>query len=166
MGKGMKLAAMAALVTGLAAVTTPVQANPKPTEKHCVIVVGKAPKGKMSPIEAKACGDSRSAAMKALGTKAAARTLLMDWFEHANNQPNSATSVYGSAGNCDSDGYRLRAEGFWANRISGFASYSNCNVVTGYDLANVSGDRATWGWNTPWVGSFMNDRIESFWIRA
>ena len=103
-------------------------------------------------------------------------TLLMEWFENADNSPPSLTRIVADAGPCDLDGYRLRTDGGWINwdnMISGFNAYNDCEVATGYDLRNLSGDRDTWSQNdpcscllVPWLGSFMNDRIESFWIRA
>ncbi|GGU65405.1 hypothetical protein [Streptomyces lavendofoliae] len=141
-----------------------------PAEQYCVIVVGKAVKGELSPVRSKTCGSSPVS--KSLVKASANTVLLMEWFEHANNSPSSLTRVHGEAGDCDADGYRLRATGFWANRISGFNAYSKCNVATGYDLVNLSGDRQTWRMDKPckcllqgWVGAYMNDRIESFWIR-
>lgn len=157
---------LAAVAVAWAASAAPAQAAPQP-KRRCVIVVGKAGRAEMSPVLSKTCGRGRNTPAQ---TRAAAgRTLLMEWFEHAHNKPSSLTRVYGKAGPCDRDGYRLRAEGFWANRISGFNTWNSCNVATGYDLPNISGDRqtwsATWGISVPWVGNRMNDRIESFWIR-
>lgn len=135
--------------------------------RNCVIVVGKAPAGRASPVLAKACGRARNAA--ALRNAAVHATLLMEWFEHARNKPSSLTRVYGDSGPCDRDGYRVRADGFWANRISGFTTWNGCNIATAYNLANASGERRTWTahWNISarWVGTRMNDRIEAFWLR-
>ncbi|WP_228979934.1 hypothetical protein [Streptomyces sp. DH12] len=163
------VAAAVALPGGSAAAAAG-SAAPPPADRYSVTVVGKAPDGGMSPVRSTTCSDdprSRTLARAAAGT-----VLLMEWFEHAHNKPSSLTRVHGEAGDCDGDGYRLRATGFWANRISGFNAYSKCNVATGYDLVNLSGDRQTWRMDKPckcllqgWVGSYMNDRIESFWIR-
>ncbi|WP_394828401.1 hypothetical protein [Pendulispora albinea] len=137
--------------------------------KICTVLIGKAAPGEQSPILSKSCNTDTDATL--LSATGKPPVLLMEWFEHANNNPPSLTRIV-AADECDADGYRLRATGFWANRISGFNSYNECNVVTGYDLVNLSGDRQTWSDHkpcacvlVPWVGSFMNDRIESFWIR-
>jgi hypothetical protein len=137
----------------------------------CAIVIGKAAPGKMSPVRDRICGTKASVSK---ATKS--ETLLMEWFENADNSPPSLTRITGTSGPCDRDGYRLRTDGGWINwdnEISGFNAYNDCEVATGYDLRNLSGDRQTWSENdpcscllVPWVGGFMNDRIESFWIRA
>ncbi|KUH37985.1 MULTISPECIES: hypothetical protein [Streptomyces] len=164
------ITATAAVALPGSAATADGRAVPPPADRYCVMVVDKAPDGGMSPVRSTTC--SADPASKSLTRAAANTVLLMEWFEHANNKPSSLTRVHGEAGDCDGDGYRLRATGFWANRISGFNAYSKCNVATGYDLVNLSGDRETWRMDKPckcllqgWVGAYMNDRVESFWIR-
>lgn len=165
-------AAVAVAWSGIA--TTAEAAAPK-ADRYCVIVVGKAPKGKLSPVRSRDCSATRSA--RPLKAAAAGETLLIEWYDHVNNRPSSFTRVYGESGPCDRDGYRLRAWappiGYWGNKISGFNTWNSCSVVTGYDLVNISGDRQTWDGrrnpcvcvDVPWVGHRMNDRIESFWLR-
>jgi hypothetical protein len=139
--------------------------------QYCTIVVGKAPRGELSPTLSRTCSTDPAASLADIGMQA---TLLMEWNEHAyNNPPTTVGRVYGDYGPCDPDGYRIRAEGFWANRISAFNTWNSCSVATGYDLYNLSGDRQTWDGtanacecvDVDWVGGYMNDRIESFWIR-
>ncbi|MEV4220206.1 MULTISPECIES: hypothetical protein [unclassified Nonomuraea] len=157
-----------------AALATPTPADTGKAGKtqYCNIVVGKAPKGELSPILSRSCGTDPEAARTDVSIQA--RTLLMEWNEHAfNDPPTTVGRIYGDYGPCDSDGYRVRAEGFWANRISGFVTWNRCSVATGYDLVNVSGDQQTWNGtanacecvDVGFVGYYMNDRIESFWIR-
>jgi hypothetical protein len=130
--------------------------------RNCVMVIDKVRRGEeTSRVRSKECGPHASAPAETV--------LLMEWYEHISNSPSSFTRVYGDYGACDADGYRLRATGFWDNRISGFNTWNGCNTVTAYDLYNLSGDRgyweSRWGMSVDWVGSFMNDRISSFWIR-
>lgn len=136
--------------------------------RYCVIVVGKAPKGEMSPVRSTTCDNDRDA--PALKKAAASQTLLMTWFSDI-YESGEFTYVYGDYGGCDSEGYKVSTSWYWGNRISSFLSDNYCNVATGYDY-KISGDNQTWSEHQPcacltvdWVGSFMNDRIESFWIR-
>jgi hypothetical protein len=162
------LAALSAVAAIPAAAGAAAPASEQPA---CAIVIGKAAPGKLSPVRDRVCG-TKASVSKAVK----ADTLLMEWFENADNSPSSLTRILGDAGPCDLDGYRLRTDGGWLdwdNMISGFNAYNDCEVATGYDLRNLSGDRGTWSENdpcscllVPWVGSYMNDRIESFWIRA
>jgi len=141
------------------------------TGKNCVIVVSKAARGELSRVLSKTCSTDPNAA--SLSSAAGTKVLLMEWLENANNDPPGLTRVYGYDGECDADGYRLRVGFPWFIMISGFVAYSRCNVVTAYSQQNISGDRQTWsGKGLPcecvsarWVGPYMNDRIQSWWIR-
>ncbi|MGW4640637.1 hypothetical protein ACWEN6_19030 [Sphaerisporangium sp. NPDC004334] len=142
--------------------------------RHCVVVVGKAPPGQVSPVRSSSCAADEATARRQAGASDSS-VLLMEWFWNANNQPPDLTRVLGDYGECDSAGYRIIVKDDWANNISGFNSYSHCNVVTGFNWPSTldwSGDEQTWSLHAPcgcvlqgWVGSFMNDRIEAFWIR-
>ncbi|MEU7863216.1 hypothetical protein [Nonomuraea sp. NPDC049141] len=169
------LATAALLLTALATPTQAIsslKAAAAPA-KHCVIVVGKAPPGQPSPIRSSACSADYATAQREAG--ATATVLLMEWFWNANNSPPNLTHIHGDYGDCDSAGYRIIVKDDWANNISGFNSYSHCNVVTGFNWPSTvdwSGDEQTWSNYSVcscllqgWVGSFMNDRIEAFWIR-
>ncbi|MGP3933592.1 hypothetical protein [Nonomuraea sp. KM88] len=167
------LSALAAAVLLLAASAAPAAATaetPAPSGQYCVMVIGKAPPGKASPVRSHECADDYATASRKAG--ASDTVLLMEWFWNANNSPSNLTRIHGDYGNCDADGYHINILDHWANNISGFNSYSRCNVVTGYNFTLWEGDRQTWSMNKPcqcllqgWVGSYMNDRIESFWIR-
>ncbi|MEV0597021.1 hypothetical protein [Nonomuraea cavernae] len=172
------LSMLAAAVLLLSALAAPAQSASSPgvvasPAQHCVIVLGKAPPGQPSPVRSSSCADDYATAQREAG--AASSVLLMEWFWNANNQPPKLTRVLGDYGYCDSAGYRIIVKDDWANNISGFNSYSNCNVVTGFNWPSTvdwSGDEQTWSLQAPcgcvlqgWVGSFMNDRIEAFWIR-
>ncbi|RZS43046.1 hypothetical protein EV193_10222 [Herbihabitans rhizosphaerae] len=137
---------------------------------YCVVVVGKAPADQTSPILSRTCSDDMSVATRQAGI--AGETLLMEWFWNANNNPPKLTRIHGNYGGCDAVGYRINIYDDWANNVSGFNSLNGCNVVTGYDLALAQGDNQTWSAYKAcncllqgWVGSKMNDRIESFRIR-
>jgi hypothetical protein len=175
MRKHILISCLAITVVSIGAVTPAQAASPQP-QRTCVIVVGKAPMGNHSPVRSKTCSTDPDA--RSLKAAAARTVLLMEWLENANNRPPSLTRIHGDDGDCDSAGYRMRVRKtghptFWDNRISGFNSYSWCNVVTGYDLITFKGDRETWNGTSNlcgcvlvgWVGHRMNDRISSFWIR-
>lgn len=177
--KHAKLVASALAVTAVAALTAVAPAgadtgkNPARGGRYCAIEVDKAPEGEFSPIRSQTCSDDPNAA--ALTRIAASETLLMEWFWNAWNDPPYLTRVYGSYGGCDRSGYKIRPNVHWYNEISGFDSWNGCNVVTAYDHYNFTGDQQTWarGYvcecipsrDTGWIGPYMNDRIESFWIR-
>ncbi|POM24809.1 hypothetical protein BTM25_34470 [Actinomadura rubteroloni] len=155
----------AAVVAGIG-LAAPAQAAPQKGQ-HCVTVIGKAAKGKMSPVVSKTCADGKDA--PSLKAAAASSTLLMVAYENTVGNGGAQMEIRGNAGPCDIDGYRYRFTGYMANRTSAFQTYSYCNLVTGYDLINYSGDRMTWRNGLPtmyvdYVGA-MNDRIESLWIR-
>jgi hypothetical protein len=166
----LSLTAAVAVIAGgalpAAAAAHPGQASPGP--RVCTTVVGKAPTGAFSPVRSTTCVDDGSAPV------VASSTLLMEWWQNANNRPTATINrIYGDAGPCDGDGYRVRVEWPWSFLLSGFNTWNSCSIATGYDLPNLSGDRQTWnGSANPcvcvsvgYVGDFMNDRIESFWIR-
>ncbi|POM24264.1 hypothetical protein BTM25_28920 [Actinomadura rubteroloni] len=143
--------------------------------RYCVMVVGKAAPGKASPVLSHKCADDMATATRRAGMteSAASDTLLMEWFWNANNNPPKLTRVLGKYGPCDAQGYVINVYDDWTNQISGFNSYNDCNHVAGYDLSLQQGDYDIWEQHNPcgctlqgWVGSFMNDRIESFRIRA
>jgi hypothetical protein len=165
-------AAIAIVWAGM--VTSAQAASPQP-QRTCAVVVGKAAKGKPSPVQSTTCSTNRNA--RSLKAVAAAKTLLMEWTVNANNNPpEGLTRIYANEGPCDRSGYKLHVGLIrygWDGVISGFNTWNNCNVATGYDGYNTNGDRRTWdGTRNPCVcvsvglvGHFMNDRISSFWIR-
>ncbi|MCK2215349.1 hypothetical protein MF672_016365 [Actinomadura sp. ATCC 31491] len=173
------LTAMAAALLALAglapaqAVASASEAASAQAPSYCVIVVGKAPPGEPSPIRSRACGNDYATVQRQAGAQQT--VLLMEWFWNANNQPPLLTRIHGDYGDCDSAGYRIIVKDDWANNISGFNAESHCNVVTGFNWPSTvdwSGDEQTWAnysvcacLSQGWVGSFMNDRIEAFWIR-
>lgn len=164
------VAVLAAVFATCLGIVAPAPAEPT-TGTDCVIILGRAAPGQVASIRSQAC--QREDNFPAVATAAQRKVLLMEWFENANNRPPSLTRVYGEDGQCDGDGYRIRVHGGWDGIISGFNSYNNCNIATGYDTYNISGDRQTWELHKPcncllvdWVGDYMNDRISSFWIRS
>jgi hypothetical protein len=162
------LAAVAMILTYPAEATAAGARTDRDATRYCVIVVGKAPKGEISPVRSTNCDIDRDA--PTLKRAAAGQTLLMTWFSDI-YQSGEFTYVYGDYGGCDAEGYKVSTSWYWGNRISSFLSDNYCNVATGYDY-KIAGDHQTWSEHQPcacltvdWVGSFMNDRIESFWIR-
>ncbi|WP_143254716.1 hypothetical protein [Amycolatopsis azurea] len=137
----------------------------------CVTVVGEAPADGADPAESTTCG--ASVGDPAIQTAVAGKTLLMEWFYHANNNPSDLYRYYGTAGPCDTSGYKIKVTGQWDNNISGFNTWNDCNEVLGYDAPNFAGAHGYWdGTKNPcvcvvahWVGPDWNDRISSFHIR-
>jgi len=146
----------------------PAQAGPPPASA-CTVVVGKAPEGEMSPVRSRICDtDPASPRLR----PAAEDTLLMELNDNVDNNPPSVTRIYGEGGPCDFIGYSFAITGYWANRVSAFNTWNDCNFVTAYDLPDLTGDRERWSGETnpcvcvsvDWVGPFINDRIEAFQI--
>lgn len=137
------IAAMAITVSALVAAvlagpaTAAVAVAPE-SGPWCVMVVGKsASADQPSPVEFQYCSttlreDARSslrsaAAPTSLGTRAIASSdLLMTWFRDA-NYGSPLTDIYGSAGTCDSAGYRLAPNYYWQTNLSSAAGYGQCN---------------------------------------
>lgn len=163
-------AAFAGVVAAAPIASAGADTNGKAADEYCVVVIGKAAKGAMSPVRSETCSTDPNA--KSLTKAASGEVLLMEWFWNADNRPSKLTRIHGDDGPCDSAGYRMNVLYGWTNQISGFNSYSSCNVATGYDDYLTSGAHQTWSMHKPcncllqgWVGSYMNDRINSFWIR-
>ncbi|WP_055714895.1 hypothetical protein [Streptomyces torulosus] len=107
--------------------------------KHCVVVVDKAPSdGGVSPELYRNCADTAAKARALLASpqakaqtngKAVQATELMTWYSDDQLRGNS-TIVYGSAGTCDSVGYRLSPDLYWATNISSATGYGRCTVAT------------------------------------
>jgi hypothetical protein len=174
MGKSVltTLAATAVFAGVIVTAPTPAAAGeePRKADEYCVVVLGKSENGGMSPVRSHTC--SKDPADKSLTKAAAGEVLLMEWFWNANNNPPKLTRIHGDSGPCDSAGYKINVLYGWTNQISGFNTFSNCNVATGYDDYFANGERQTWSNYSGcgcllqgWVGSYMNDRINSFWIR-
>ena len=129
--------------------------DPGSAGRYCDIVVEKvAPESAASRVTSKVCGDA-----PAIGARK--DVLLMEWFEHANNNPPSLTRIHGGA-DCDASGYRIPISGFWDNRVSGFITYSLCDFIIAYDGLYEGDAQQYTDRRQPFVGSKMNDRISSF----
>jgi hypothetical protein len=109
-----------------------------------------------------------------LQAAAASSTLLLEGYINANNQPADwIYRLYGNAGPCDASAYRYTVDPGWENTLSGFHGENDCNIVTAYAGFHEDGDRQTWNGAANacgcvivgWVGPFMNDRLNSFWLR-
>lgn len=134
-------------------------ADTRPTDKYCTIVVEPVKTGeKFSRVKSRTCSDDRATAAAARNS---ARTPLMSWYEHA-NYGGGSTMVFGDYGPCDLSGYKLDT-GLWSRSISSFRTYSSCNFQSAY---RYDGDCCAtyWGYDTPYVGDWANDRIGSFQI--
>ncbi|WP_433159468.1 hypothetical protein [Kribbella sp. CA-247076] len=170
----LAMLAAALFITGIStgAATAAVEHEAKPDGRFCVVEIGKAVDGGLSPVKSQTCSnDPDSSAFKAAG---APDVLLMGWFWNAYNSPPDITRIIVSAedGPCDASGYRIRPSWLWNNEISGFYTYSNCHEVTIFDGSNWDGDYQYWlddkgdGPNVGYVGARMNDRTSSLWIRS
>lgn len=130
--------AVTTLLLGLVGVTGAAAATPA---HDCVVVVGKAANPtQLSPVLFQYCSSiSESDAMahltspqvkSQLGSNAVnSSDLLMTWFVDADFM-NTSTNIFGSAGPCDSAGYRIAPDPFWANNLSSAAGTSQCNEAT------------------------------------
>jgi hypothetical protein len=129
---------------------------------YCAILVGKAPAGKESPVLAQVCSDTSAAQAESMMLAKAgvpASTLLMTMFENVDYNSfalpgpgNARKDVFGSAGPCDSAGYRLGVDIWWSVRVSSILGANNCNVARVYNQALNDADdfgmrlfeRGTW----------------------
>jgi hypothetical protein len=72
------------------------------------------------------------------GTRIAAiastSTVLMTWYQYEYYGGNH-TLIYGSAGTCDTAGYRVPANSYWDGNIRSIKGAGNCNYVTMYRTA-------------------------------
>lgn len=142
----MSTAALACLTSatvsgGSAAASVDASADPAISAEHCVMVVGKAATANaISPVLFSYCAGSQeeasahlfSPAVRAkLGAKAVMPDdLLMTWFEHADYDADGlSTNIYGSAGTCDSAGYRIEPNFLWKRILSSAAGFAQCNAA-------------------------------------
>ncbi|MGJ5830075.1 hypothetical protein [Streptomyces ossamyceticus] len=139
------LISAAAAVVGVLTAAAPAGAAAGSTQastaqgKHCVVLVGKAPSdGGVSPELYRNCADTAAKARALLTSpqakaqtngKAVQATELMTWYSNDQLWGNS-TVVYGSAGTCDSVGYRLSPDLYWATNISSATGHGRCTVAT------------------------------------
>ncbi|MET9442853.1 hypothetical protein [Streptomyces sp. NPDC006610] len=159
----------AAAVVGMLTAAAPAGASDissqasKAEGKHCVVVVGKAAKGGVSPELYRGCADTAAEAraqlktpkvQERIGTKAS--TALMTWYAHA-GYGTPATTVYGSYGTCDASGYRLHPDSYWSYNISSAVGHGNCTVATFHNRARNYA--ATWRLPVSNLGSVLNDNV-------
>ena len=129
-------------------------------DAHCIVVIDKVRPGETSSrVVRSACGEQVPATT-------AAEVPLITYYEHLNFAGRSKT-VYGSAGPCDADGYRIGNVGdlwclFWNVNITSFRYGSGCYYVNAYDHVNLNGTCWHYNGNTGYVGASANDTISSF----
>lgn len=58
----------------------------------------------------------------------ASSDLLMTWFEHIDYGGNR-TNIYGSAGPCDTAGYRIVPDFYWQTHLTSAAGFAFCNTA-------------------------------------
>ncbi|WP_157420316.1 hypothetical protein [Actinomadura kijaniata] len=139
-------------------------------DRYCAVLVGKATGGKPSPVLARACDGTSAANARAKMLQASkdgpqatalAATLLMTWYANTDYRV-PATSVYGSAGPCDSAGYRLRPDSYWSRNLSSARGSGSCNTAR---FANIAGTYSrTFALPVPYLGSALNDNVGTIWV--
>lgn len=82
--------------------------------------------------------------------------LLMTWWADINFGGNH-TAIYGSAGPCDSAGYRITPNSYWQTHISSISGAGQCNEV---DLTTRSLNYADdFALSVGYIGSTLNDNV-------
>lgn len=140
-------------------------ANPT---QFCVVVLGEAVSAKQdSPVLYQNCATSAAVASSRLAAarvpKAGGGTvtpqssdLLMTWWADINLGGNH-TQIYGSAGPCDSAGYRVKPNDYWQTHISSISGAGQCNEV---ELTTRSLTYADdFGLPIRYIGSTLNDNV-------
>jgi len=162
-------AAAACLAIAPAALAAPAA----PSGKYCATLVDRAPSADAdSPVLSRACSNVsqddarrhlvRPGARTAAETGVAARTLLMIWYEHAGFQ-GAAEGVYGNYGTCDSSGYRLNPNNWWAHNMSSARGADRCNFATFYNLSQITW-WSTW-LDTDHLNAEQNDSVGRIQVR-
>jgi hypothetical protein len=163
--------AAAAVLTSIGATSaispaTAVEAAEDPAQStHCYIVLEPLqPGAAVSQVRSRECvqpGEKRTT-QRGL--------LLMTWYEHANFNPNGgrSTSLEGSAGPCDSDGYGFRDTGGWRRLISSYKLFNQCDWFRGWTGTNYGGTSPGWFYGTQngYVGPTLNDNTGSIQITS
>ena len=167
-GRRLVLGAAVAMIMTTAA-QQPANAAPADpvvaADQHCVVVLDKLRPGQTaSRILSRTCADRAHAS--ALHEAAAASTLLLVLYEHA-NYGGASTRITGAYGACDAEGYGISAlVSSWRNRVSSFKGFNYCNVVELFDGVNYAQSLMVSGaagsrLDEPWVGSYANDKADS-----
>ena len=143
------------------------QSGANASGRYCVEVYGQATtSGRVSPLQYRHCSNksrsdaraslSSAEARQAIGAKAAASTLLMTWFADRDYR-GASTDVYGSAGPCDTAGYKLTLSWTWSGRISSAGGTTACNIARFYNGAKTFAESQILP--TPYLGSRLNDNV-------
>ncbi|GAB3295823.1 hypothetical protein GCM10027563_37520 [Parasphingorhabdus pacifica] len=171
---GSSLAAIAIVLAS----SGPVAAEETSSDKSgpfCATMVGEAPPSGNSPVLAEACSEvspedaatkMRAEYAEQTGGAESVATMadlpLMHWYEHGNFNRDLAgamTTIYGSAGTCDTAGYRVEPAAWWQDNLSSIFGDGSCayaditNRALNYTKRNV---HVHYDYN-PGLGSFDNN---------
>ncbi|MFI9453553.1 hypothetical protein [Amycolatopsis sp. NPDC052450] len=141
------------------------------TGRYCAWVVGPAQNGDVSPVLAKSCSEvSPAAAAAGLTSQGdghaisaiAEATPLMYWYSNGNYNRNAAgsmTTIYGSAGPCDSAGYRVEPDSYWKANMSSILGDNNCRYahVTNRALNSAHDFNIDFGAEGAYLGGWDNN---------
>jgi hypothetical protein len=155
-GRAVALAALAGVLLAGASATPALAAKAGPAGKdHCVLVLDPVRPGEReSRVAVRSCAASTAAATSAVP---ASSTLLV-WAYAGIYMGEPSTPIYGSAGPCDYDGYRINASG--ANSaVGGISSYRVYNSCIASAIDDGAGNAAGFCGDVNWVGSAVNDRV-------
>lgn len=138
---------------------------------YCVMVVGaSASPSAASPVEYSYCSaissadarahmNSRQGAKSLTPSSAQSTDLLMTWFTDIDygSSVGNPTDIFGSAGPCDSAGYRIAPSDYWASNMSSIKGNGNCNTVR---LTTRSGTYSeTRSLDANQLGGTLNDNV-------
>jgi hypothetical protein len=166
---GLVISITIAAVFGLISSTGAGTATAGPAPSHnCVVVVDKpmTPDGISPEIYSYCSLESMTDALSHLSAAQAAgqlgprvvdsSDLLMTWFQDVNFQGDS-TNIFGGAGPCDTAGYRVAPDSFWASNLTALAGTQQCTHV---DLTTQSKTFAD-DFSLPvgFIGNTLNDNV-------
>lgn len=138
------------------------------TGRYCVEVYGAPPSpGGISPMQYRNCSTTSMSTAQAGLSSATARAatggvtamssdLLMTWFSDSDYN-GSYTNIYGSAGPCDSAGYKITPSSWWQNNMSSVGGTTQCNIARFYTRSKTYAESQLLP--THYLGSTLNDNV-------
>lgn len=158
------------VVAGPASASTAKAAAPGGTGKYCAVLVGKAPTpGAASPLLSRGCSNTSMANAHAKMAANAPRSVLvpyagaelMTWYQNS-QYGGSSTNIYaggiiGGGSTCDTAGYTLTPDLYWAYNISSAKGHGYCSRAR---FVNTESNYAlTFALPIAYIGDRLNDDV-------